>query len=568
MIEATRPRLAILSYSNGRFDARTRRVAHSAGEAGFDVVAYARWEPGLPFEETVGGLRIVRAPIVLRTAIPGLRRRGRREIARLRAAAAVSSAAAAPAASTAPKPGPAGGAATRRRSPALPTGGRTRPLPVRLRELRDDPVGYSRHVATRIVRLPYRAVRGLVGPFVLFPLRPMAWAAALEDVAEPADLWHGMWAGSLPALERLRRRYGGRTIYDSRDVYLHARVFDRMRPAMRRRFVRLEQGWARAADLVVTVNDAYADILVPLLGIPRPLVVRNCPDPYDPPGTRPDLIRALVGIAPERAIVLYQGGLMTERGVEQGMEAIFEVPGAHYVVMGYGSQRAAFVELAEQARFRGRVSVIDPVPPEELLAWTASADVMLMAIQPTTLNHRYTTPQKLWEAIAAGVPVVASDLPGMAEVVREVGCGTVCDGDGSGLDRCSDQGAPPRSPPRHARRCGHARSPPPTTDTTGASRPRCSSRRTRGSSGSARRHDRDARSHPRPCRRGAPELRQGGAVTAPWPRPAWNSASSTRDSTTTMPYPASSSRSSSCRSPTSISASDRGATPARRPLYW
>jgi glycosyltransferase involved in cell wall biosynthesis len=53
--------------------------------------------------------------------------------------------------------------------------------------------------------------------------------------------------------------------------------------------------------------------------------------------------------------------------------------------------------------------------------------VMLMAIQPTTLNHRHTTPQKLWEAIATGIPVVASDLPGMAEVVREVGCGVVCD---------------------------------------------------------------------------------------------------------------------------------------------
>jgi hypothetical protein len=240
VIEATRPRLAILSYSNGRFDARTRRVARSAEEAGFDVVAYARWEPGVPLEETIDGLRIVRAPIVARMAIPGLRRSGRREVARLRAAAA------APAAEPGPaKAAPVAGADARRRPPTLPTGGRTRPLSVRLRELRDDPVGYSRHVATRVVRLPARAVRRLVGPFVLFPLRPRAWAAALEDVAEPADLWHGMWAGSLPALERLRRRHGGRTVYDSRDVYLHARVFDRMRPALRRRFVRLEQRWAR-----------------------------------------------------------------------------------------------------------------------------------------------------------------------------------------------------------------------------------------------------------------------------------------------------------------------------------
>jgi glycosyltransferase involved in cell wall biosynthesis len=50
-----------------------------------------------------------------------------------------------------------------------------------------------------------------------------------------------------------------------------------------------------------------------------------------------------------------------------------------------------------------------------------------MAIQPTTLNHRYTTPQKLFEALAAGVPVVASDLPGMADIVRASDAGVLCD---------------------------------------------------------------------------------------------------------------------------------------------
>ena len=50
-----------------------------------------------------------------------------------------------------------------------------------------------------------------------------------------------------------------------------------------------------------------------------------------------------------------------------------------------------------------------------------------MAIQPTTLNHRYTTPQKLFESMAAGVPVVASDLPGMAPIIRATGAGVLCD---------------------------------------------------------------------------------------------------------------------------------------------
>jgi glycosyltransferase involved in cell wall biosynthesis len=118
---------------------------------------------------------------------------------------------------------------------------------------------------------------------------------------------------------------------------------------------------------------------------------------------------------------------MTERGIEQAMDAILEVPDAVLVLMGYGGNRAEYAALADGPSYAGRVKLIEPVPPDELLPWTASADILVMAIQPTTLNHRLTTPQKLFEALAAGVPVVASDLPGMAPIVTEVGFGELCD---------------------------------------------------------------------------------------------------------------------------------------------
>ena len=50
-----------------------------------------------------------------------------------------------------------------------------------------------------------------------------------------------------------------------------------------------------------------------------------------------------------------------------------------------------------------------------------------MPVQPDTLNHRLNTPTKLYDAIGAGVPVVASDLPGIAPIVTETGCGELCD---------------------------------------------------------------------------------------------------------------------------------------------
>jgi glycosyltransferase involved in cell wall biosynthesis len=50
-----------------------------------------------------------------------------------------------------------------------------------------------------------------------------------------------------------------------------------------------------------------------------------------------------------------------------------------------------------------------------------------MPIEGSTLNHRLTTPTRLYDAMGAGVPVVASDLPGMAEIVRETGIGVLVD---------------------------------------------------------------------------------------------------------------------------------------------
>jgi glycosyltransferase involved in cell wall biosynthesis len=123
----------------------------------------------------------------------------------------------------------------------------------------------------------------------------------------------------------------------------------------------------------------------------------------------------------------YQRILTIERGIEEAMDAILEVPSAVLVLMGFGALEKSLAEEATQPPYLGRVPLLPPVPPEALLVWSASADALVMAIQPTTVNHRCTTPQKLFESLAAGVPVVASDLPGMAPIVGATGAGVLCD---------------------------------------------------------------------------------------------------------------------------------------------
>jgi glycogen(starch) synthase len=407
------PRIAFLSYSTAEWDSRTQRMARSALDAGFDVTVYARWKRHLPLVEQRPGYQVVRVPAWATSAVPGLRWLGRRQAASVRFHPQVADVDAASFSGDDEDEPPA---ERRAASDALAW------VPPRLRGTR---AGLPLRAAKRLWPLLAKALaRAVPDPLLIFPIRPIAWGVALEDAAEPADIWHGMWAGSLPALHRMRRRHGGHAVYDSRDVYMRSRGFERM-GIFKAPFAWMERRWARGVDAVLTVNEAYAALLAGQFGIDPPPVVRNTPDRYTLPAHRPDLIRTALGLPPDTRVILYQGGLLTDRGIEQGMEAILGVENAVFVILGVGKPTKEMAELAATDRLQGRVFFLPPVQPDRLLDWTASADVMLMAIQPTSVNHRFTTPQKLWEAIAAGVPVVASDLPGMAEVVRETGCGVL-----------------------------------------------------------------------------------------------------------------------------------------------
>ncbi|HXG39806.1 MAG TPA: glycosyltransferase, partial [Candidatus Limnocylindrales bacterium] len=238
------------------------------------------------------------------------------------------------------------------------------------------------------------------------------------------DLYHGMAYMGIPVALALARRRGAPVIYDARDIYLDAGNLARLPGPARAVVGRLERAWARAASRVVTVNAGYAKVMAERWAIPEPAVVMNCPDPLPDVGRRRRFHERLE-LAPETPIVLYHGGFSPDRGIEQLIAALPLLPGVHLVLMGYGVLEPLLRARAE--RGDGRLHVLPAVPPGVLLEWVASADIVAIPIQPTTLNHRLTTPNKLFEALAAGVPIVAADLPGMGPIVREAGAGLLCD---------------------------------------------------------------------------------------------------------------------------------------------
>lgn len=246
--------------------------------------------------------------------------------------------------------------------------------------------------------------------------------AALR-AAPAADLYHGMAYMGVSVALALGKRHHAKVVYDSRDIYMVAANLARLRGPIKAVLARLERGWARAADRVVTVNEPYAAELAQRFGVERPVVVMNCSYRFSPPDPAPRRFHERLGLDPDTRVVLYQGGFSVGRGVEQLMAAVRRVPDCVLVVMGYGALEAEFKAAAARPENAGKVHILPAVPPTELLEWVASADVVGVLFQHDTLNNYLSTPNKFLEAMAAGVPSVCSDHPGMGPIARETGCG-------------------------------------------------------------------------------------------------------------------------------------------------
>ena len=250
------------------------------------------------------------------------------------------------------------------------------------------------------------------------------WGRAAARAAGPADVYHGHDLTALGGATYASTIHGqGRIpiVYDSHEIFLESGS-NVNRGRVGRAVLRfVERRWVRRAAALVTVNESLREELGRRYRPRRTVVVHNTPSRWEPPLVLQRRIRLALGLRDDDPIALYHGGFSAHRGLEEIAEAILE-PGlerVHAVFMGYGSQRDWLLEQAADPRYGGRLHVVAAVPPGELLDWVVDADVGVMPIQASTLNHRLSTPNKLFECLAAGVPVVASDFAEMRRIVLD-----------------------------------------------------------------------------------------------------------------------------------------------------
>jgi glycosyltransferase involved in cell wall biosynthesis len=194
--------------------------------------------------------------------------------------------------------------------------------------------------------------------------------------------------------------------------------------AIRVRAEALETLVRRGTAAALADSESLAEHLVRTYGGPRPAVIRTLP-PFRAPPARGGLRRAAGATSRDRLLAMF-GPLEEGCGVEAAVRALRVLGGRHVLVLlGCAPRLAEFERAAEAAGVAAQVRFVPPAPEDELMRLASSADVALVPTEPTTAANRLGVPARLWASLAAGLPVVASDTPEAAAVVRATGAGVL-----------------------------------------------------------------------------------------------------------------------------------------------
>ena len=183
----------------------------------------------------------------------------------------------------------------------------------------------------------------------------------------------------------------------------------------------LERVLIRFVDETIVVNDSIAQWYKQEYRLKRVWVVRNVPYNAGENITKTRMLREAFGIRDEEIVYLFTGGISQGRGIPLLLDAFSRThPNRHVVFMGFDHLTSLVQEYA--AKYPN-IHHHPAVPSSDVLKYAAGADVGLCLYENTCLNHYLCLPNKVFEYMLAGLPMIVSDFPEMAALVERYDCG-------------------------------------------------------------------------------------------------------------------------------------------------
>ncbi|MFN7012850.1 MAG: glycosyltransferase [Bacteroidia bacterium] len=214
-------------------------------------------------------------------------------------------------------------------------------------------------------------------------------------------------------------------VYDSHEYFCHVPELIH-RPWVQKVWLSIEQWIFPKLKYVITVNNSIACLYekqykvsvkvlknVPFKSLYQNIEIKN---------------RKELGLPEEKAIVLLQGsGININRGAEEAVEAMQFVDNAVLLIIGGGDVFSSLEKLVLKHQLQHKVILKPKMPFKELLQYTFNSSIGLSIDKPGNLNYENSLPNKLFDYIYAGLPVLVSALNEVKRVVLYYNIGCIID---------------------------------------------------------------------------------------------------------------------------------------------
>ena len=230
---------------------------------------------------------------------------------------------------------------------------------------------------------------------------------------------------TLQAAAWVARSTGAALVFDSHEIWWKQHADGHAPDEWVAFFRDLERELFPRCDRVITVCDSIADFFVEQHHVRRPEVIRNAIEVPQGGFRKADELHPTT--APIEA--LFHGGFSFDRGLEELLAAAPALEGARLVLRGFGSLEPQLRAIVERDGLEDKVRFDNPVPMDQVVDAASRSDVGIIPYKPVCLNNRYSTPNKMFEYLSAGVAIAASNLPELRRVITEEDVGALFDPD-------------------------------------------------------------------------------------------------------------------------------------------
>jgi len=209
-------------------------------------------------------------------------------------------------------------------------------------------------------------------------------------------------------------------IYDTHELFTEVPELEN-RKFSKSTWLRIEKYIFPKLKYVITVNQSIADIYSNKYN-KSILVIRNVPEKFN---NQKIVSRSNLGLPMDKFILIIQGsGLNVDRGIEEAILAMHLIENALLLIIGGGDAIPLAKKLVEAEKLDEKVRFFDKRPYHEMMQFTGNANIGLTLDKPISENYKFSLPNKLFDYIQAGIPILSSELVELKKIIDayNIGC--------------------------------------------------------------------------------------------------------------------------------------------------